>query len=59
VIVPSPSPSAIVACSGFVRFTKNVSSASKNVSPNTGTARVFTWTCDSPGWKVSVPLTAW
>ena len=44
-IVPRPSPSVIVAFTGFVRFTKKVSSPSKKLSPKTGTASVFTdWT---------------
>ena len=47
-----------MAVVGVVRFRKNVSSASKNASPKTGTASVFTCARDSPGWKVSVPLTA-
>ena len=55
-IVPRPSPSAIVAWTGFVRFTKKVSSPSKKLSPKTGTVSV---TVDSPGSKVSVPLPAW
>ncbi len=53
VIVPTPWPSWIVACTGFVRSTVKVSSNSSSVSPLTATLTVFeVW----PGVKVSEPL---
>ena len=58
-IVPTASESPIVAFVALARLTKNVSSGSNSVSPTTGTVSVCDWTRASPGWNVSVPLTAW
>ena len=52
VIVPIPLPSAIVAFTGPLRFTPNVSFASNFVSPFTVT---LTGRVAWPGVKVSVP----
>jgi hypothetical protein len=54
-IVPTPSPSAMVALIGAVRLTVKVSSASESVSPTTSTVTVFEV---SPVRNVSVPLAA-
>jgi hypothetical protein len=52
-IVPTPSPSEIVALTAFVRLTSKVSLASSSVSPLTSIVTVFVV---SPVRKVSWPL---
>jgi len=55
VIVPVPCALPIVALTGMLRFTTNVSSASLTVSPFTSTVMLLVV---SPEAKVTVPLAA-